>query len=256
MTILTDKVAIITGASSGIGKAAAKLFSQAGASVVLSGRRSEELADVVAEIKGAGGSAVSVTGDVRAESHAKKLVETAIEEFGGLDIAFNNVGSSGAMGAVTDLTLDGWDDTLRTNLTSAFLSAKHQLPALINRGGGALVFTSSFVGNTVGFPGMAAYAAAKAGLVGLVQTIAAEFGSRGVRANALLPGGTDTPSNAANLPGAASETRGFIEGLHALKRLARPEEIAQAALFLVSPAASFMTGAAVLADGGVSINRT
>lgn len=256
MTILTGKVAIITGASSGIGRAGAKLFSQAGASVVLSGRRSEELADVVTEIKGAGGSAVSVTGDVRDESHARKLVDTAIEEFGGLDIAFNNVGSSGAMGLVTDLTLDGWDDTLRTNLTSAFLSAKHQLPALINRGGGALVFTSSFVGNTVGFPGMAAYAAAKAGLMGLVQTIAAEFGSQGVRANALLPGGTDTPSNAANLPGAAPETRGYIEGLHALKRLARPEEIAQAALFLASPAASFMTGAAILADGGVSINRT
>uniref|UniRef100_UPI002FC8C8EC SDR family oxidoreductase n=1 Tax=Devosia sp. TaxID=1871048 RepID=UPI002FC8C8EC len=108
----------------------------------------------------------------------------------------------------------------------------------------------------VGFPGMAAYAASKAGLAGLAQVLAAEFGAQGVRANVLLPGGTDTPANHANAPGATPETRAFIEGLHALKRLGRPEELAQAALFLASDASSFMTGASMLVDGGVSITRT
>ena len=125
---------------------------------------------------------------------------------------------------------------------------------MLARGGGSLIFTSTFVGHTVGFPGMGAYAASKAGLVGLTQVIAAEFGAKGIRANALLPGGTDTPMGRAvsNTP----EMRAFVEGLHALKRLAEPQEIAQAALFLASDASSFVTGTALLADGGVSITRT
>ena len=116
--------------------------------------------------------------------------------------------------------------------------------------------TSSFVGYTVGFPGMSAYAAAKAGLVGLAQVIATEYGARGVRANAVLPGGTDTPSNVANAPGAAPETRAFVEGLHAVKRMATPMEIARAVLHLASDDSSFITGTALLVDGGVSIART
>jgi len=118
------------------------------------------------------------------------------------------------------------------------------------------MFTSSFVGNTIGFPGMAAYAASKAGLVGLTQALAVELGAKNIRVNAILPGGTDTPSNAANLPGAAEETRGFIERLHALKRLAQPKEIAQTVLHLASDASSFIAGVALLADGGVSISRS
>jgi NAD(P)-dependent dehydrogenase (short-subunit alcohol dehydrogenase family) len=125
---------------------------------------------------------------------------------------------------------------------------------MIERGGGSLVFTSSFVGHTVGFPGLAAYAAAKAGLVGLVQVLAAEFGAAGVRANAILPGGTNTPMAAAMID--TPETRAFIEGLFALKRMATPEEIARSVLHLASDAASFVTGTAFLVDGGVSINRT
>jgi NAD(P)-dependent dehydrogenase (short-subunit alcohol dehydrogenase family) len=121
------------------------------------------------------------------------------------------------------------------------------------RGRGSLIFTSTFVGHTVGFPGMGAYAAAKAGLIGLTQVIAAEFGPRGIRANALLCGGVDTPmgQSVANTP----EILAFVQGLHALKRIAQPEEIAQAALHLASDQSSFITGAALLVDGGVSINR-
>lgn len=154
------------------------------------------------------------------------------------------------------MPLSDWRDTVDTNLTSAFLGAKHQVPALVERGGGSLIFTSTFVGHTVGMPGMAAYAASKAGLIGLVQVLATEWGAKGVRANALLPGGTDTPANVANAPDANPETRAFVEGLHALKRMAKPQEIAKAALYLASDASSFVTGTAMQVDGGVSINRT
>jgi NAD(P)-dependent dehydrogenase (short-subunit alcohol dehydrogenase family) len=256
MAILNDKVAVITGASSGIGLAAAKLFAEEGAKVVVSARRQDELDVLVDQIEKAGGQAVAVAGDVRDDAHAKALVDTAVGRFGGLDIAYNNAGASGEMSPVPELSLQAWRDTIDTNLTSAFLGAKYQVPAMLDRGGGSILFTSSFVGNTVGFPGLGAYAAAKAGIVALAQTLAVEFGAKGIRANAILPGGTDTPANHANLPGAPEGTRDFVEGLHALKRMARPEEIARAALHLASDASSFITGAALLVDGGVSINRT
>ena len=256
MNVLADKVAVVTGASSGIGRATAKLFASEGAKVVVSARRQAELDALVGEIEAEGGQAIPVAGDVRSEQFAKDLVDAAVDGFGGLDIAYNNAGSLGAMGPIADVSFDAWRETLDTNLTSAFLGAKYQVPAMLSRGGGSLIFTSSFVGYTVGFSGMAAYAASKAGLIGLTQALAVELGTKNIRVNAILPGGTDTPSNAANLPGAAEDTRGFIERLHALKRLAQPEEIAQTVLHLASEASSFITGVALLVDGGVSINRS
>lgn len=252
MFALTDKVAIVTGASSGIGRATAKLFAAEGASLVIAARRKAELDLLADEIEEAGGSAVALAGDVRDEAYAKALVDLAVEKFGGLDIAFNNVGAVGQMGSISELSLDGWRETLDTNLTSAFLGAKYQVPAMIERGGGSLIFTSTFVGHTVGIPGMTSYAASKAGLIGLMQVLAAEYGPQGVRVNALLPGGTDTPAATFKTP----ESRAFVESLHALKRVAEPEEIARSALFLASDASSFTTGTALFADGGVSINRT
>lgn len=254
MTDLSGKTAIITGASSGIGRAAAVLFAQRGANVVLSGRRKDALDALVTDIRSESGRAEAVAGDTRDESHARDLVTCAVDRFGGLDIAFNNAGVLGEMGPADAISLEGWNDTLSINLTGAFLGAKHQIPAMLANGGGALIFTSSFVGQTVGMPGMAAYAASKAGLIGLTQVLAAEFGPRGIRANALLPGGTDTPmgESVADTP----ESRASVEGLHALKRIARPEEIAQTALHLASDAASFITGASIHVDGGVSICRT
>jgi NAD(P)-dependent dehydrogenase (short-subunit alcohol dehydrogenase family) len=254
MTTLQGKIAIVTGASSGIGRATARLFAREGAKVVVNARRAAELDALVAEVEEAGGHAVAVPGDVRDEALAKALVETAMGEFGGLDIAFNNAGDLGAMGPVAEMTLEGWRDTLDTNLTSAFLGARHQVPAMLERGGGSLIFTSTFVGYTVGMPGLAAYAAGKAGVIGLAKVLAAELGPKGIRVNAILPGGTDTPTGRVfiNTP----EIRAFVEGLHALKRLAEPEEIARSALYLASDASSFMTGTALLVDGGVSINRT
>lgn len=254
MTSLRGKVAIVTGASSGIGRAAALLFAREGAEVVVAARRRQALEQLVAEIAAEGGAAVARAGDIRDESCAKALVAMAVETYGGLDIAFNNAGTLGEMGPATDITLEGWRDTLDTNLTGAFIGAKHQLHAMKARGGGSLIFNSTFVGHTAGMPGMAAYAASKAGLVGLTQVLAAEYGADGIRVNAILPGGTDTPMGrtVADTPEAAA----FVENLHALKRTATPEEIARSVLYLASDASSFMTGTAMLVDGGVSICRT
>jgi len=254
MQVLADKVAIVTGASSGIGRAMALLFAQEGASVVVNARQQAGLDAVVAQIEKVGGRAIAVAGNVRDEAVAKSLVATAVSRFGGLDVAFNNAGALGELGSVVDMPLGNWREVLDVNLTGAFLAAKYQVPAMLERGGGSLIFTSTFVGYTVGMPGMTAYAASKAGLIGLTQVIAAEFGAQRIRANAILPGGTDTPMGRsfANTP----ETIAFVESLHALKRMARPEEIAHSVLYLASDASSFTTGTAMLVDGGVSISRT
>lgn len=210
---MTGKTIIVTGASSGIGEAAAKLLAKAGANVVLGARRAELLDQHVQAITTHGG----ITGD---------------------------------LGPIPGMDSATWHRVMAVNLTSAFYAAKHQVPPMLARGGGSIVFTSSFVGHTIGLPGMGAYAASKAGLIGLTQVLAAEHGAAGLRANALLPGGTQTPM--------AGDDAGFhevVRNLHALKRMASPDEIARAAIFLLSEASSFITGTAMLADGGNSINK-
>lgn len=253
---LEHKVAIVTGASSGIGRATALLFAREGAKAVVTARRRAELDDLVDQIEQAGGTAVAVDGDVRDEGLAKTLVDTAVDRFGGLDIAFNNAGVVGEQMPTHELSLTDWHNILDVNLTAAFLGVKYQVPAMLSRGAGSILITSSFVGYTVGMPGMAAYAAAKAGTIGLTKALAAEHGAAAIRVNAILPGGTDTPASITNAPDATPETLAFVEGMHAVKRLATPEEIAQSALYLASDASSFVTGTALLVDGGVSINRT
>jgi NAD(P)-dependent dehydrogenase (short-subunit alcohol dehydrogenase family) len=254
MRALTNKIAIITGASSGIGRAAAKLFAEEGARLIVAARRKEELDKLVAEIAAMGGEAIACPGDVKDEDLHRHLAETAQRAFGGLDIAFNNAGTLGEMGPTPQISLAGWKDALDINLTSAFLATKHQIPLMLDRGGGSLIFTSTFVGYSAGMPGVASYAAGKAGLIGLTQALAAEFGPKNIRVNALLPGGTDTAMAQAMI--GTPEGRRVVEGMHALKRIATPEEIAKSALYLASDASSFTTGTAMLVDGGVSINRT
>ncbi|MGC0155720.1 SDR family oxidoreductase [Chromobacterium vaccinii] len=253
MQLLQGKTAIVTGASAGIGRCAALLFARHGAKVVAVARRAGLLDELAAEIAATGGQAAVLAGDAADEDCAREMVALAQHRFGGLDIAFNNAGSLGTPGPLPALTRSDWQHTLDGNLTSAFLCAKHQIPALLLGRRPSLIFTSSFVGHAAGFPGMAAYAAAKAGLVGLTRALAAEYSPHGLRVNALLPGGVDTEMGRAAAP--TPEQQAFVGGLHALKRLADPEEIAASALYLASDLSSFVTGSALLADGGVSASR-
>jgi NAD(P)-dependent dehydrogenase (short-subunit alcohol dehydrogenase family) len=250
---LESKTIIITGASSGIGSAAASLFADEGANRVLGARRSEALEARVAQIVGSRGKAVFLAGDVKDEGYAEALVELALAEFGGLDGAFNNAGIVGEMSSVSDMGVDNWNEVLAVNQTAAFFAAKAQIPAMKKRGGGSIVFTSSFVGfSNAGMPGMGAYAASKAGLIGLTQSLASDHAVDGIRVNALLPGGTVTPAGGEGNPAAME----FISSLHPMKRMASPKEIAQAALFLLSDRSSFMTGSPMIADGGMSVRLT
>lgn len=253
MKSLQDKVAIITGASSGIGYATAKLFAKEGAKLVVGARRQRELDQLVEEITKSDGKIVALAGDVKDEAFAQKLVELAKRQFGGLDIAFNNAGIMGTLAPAQQISLADWEETLRVNLTGAFLSAKYQVPAMLERGRGSIVFTSTFVGHTVGFPNTAAYAASKAGLIGLTQVLAAELAAKKIRVNALLPGGVDTPMG--RTVASTPEVFAYIQSLHAMKRISTPEEIAHSVLYLASDASSFTTGISLLADGGLSISR-
>ncbi|GAU85390.1 3-oxoacyl-acyl-carrier protein reductase [Bosea sp. BIWAKO-01] len=191
-----------------------------------------------------------LAGDVRDGDYASALVALALKEFGHLDGAFNNAGIVGDMVPVAEMGMANWNDVIAVNLTSAFLAAKAQIPVMKESGHGSIVFTSSFVGfSNGGLPGMAAYAASKAGMIGLMQSLASEHAADGIRVNALLPGGTITPSGGEGQPAVLD----FVANLHPMKRMARSEEIAQAALFLLSDRSSFVTGSPMLVDGGISV---
>lgn len=245
---LKDKTIIITGASSGIGAAAALLFAEEGANVVLGARRKAELEALADQIRQNGGNAAVLAGDVTDEDYSQALVDIAESEFSGLDGAFNNAGIVGEMVSVPKMDNANWHNVIATNLTSAYFNAKYQIPAMEKRGGGSIVFTSSFVGfSNSGMPGMAAYAAAKAGVIGMTLSLAGEHGPNGIRVNALLPGSIKTA-----MSGDDPEIHKFLDSLHPLKRMGEAKEIAQSALFLLSDRASFVTGSHVNADGGIS----
>ncbi|WEZ83641.1 SDR family oxidoreductase [Rhizobium sp. 32-5/1] len=254
MDRLNNKVAIVTGASAGIGRATAKLFAAEGAKLVVGARRQSELDILVAEIEEAGGKAVALAGDVRSEDYARGLVALAVDTYGRLDIAFNNAGTLGEAGPSTGVSEAGWSDAIAINLTGSFLGAKHQIAEMVKHGGGSVIFTSTFVGYSFAFPGVAAYAASKSGLIGLTQALAAEFGPQSIRVNAILPGAVDT-----DMYREMNDTDGkqaFVTSLHALKRVATADELARSVLYLASDDSTFVTGIASLVDGGASITRT
>jgi NAD(P)-dependent dehydrogenase (short-subunit alcohol dehydrogenase family) len=251
---LSGKVAVITGASAGIGRATAKLFAAEGAKVIVGARRQVELDSLVAEIESDGGKAEALAGDVRSEDYNKALVALAVKRFGKLDVAFNNAGVLGEAGPSTGVSEAGFSEAIAINLTASFLGAKHQIDEMVKHGSGSVIFTSTFVGHSFAFPGVAAYAASKSGLIGLTQALAAEFGPQNIRVNAILPGAVDTGMYREMNDTADKQV--FITNLHALKRVATPEELARSVLYLASDDSSFVTGTASLVDGGASITRT
>ena len=246
---LAGKTIIITGASSGIGEAAAQLFAEEGANVVLGARRGDVLEDLAARIASQGGQVTALAGDVRDAAYAEELVGHAKEQFGGLDGAFNNAGMMGELAPVETMDEHEWHKVIDTNLTSAFLAAKYQIPALKHRGGGAIVYTSSFVGySNAGLPGMAAYAASKAGMVGLTQSLAAQHGAEGIRVNAIQAGTTDTEIHARS----GNPDRPAKVALRVpLGRVATAEDIAHSVVWLASDEASYASGAILKMGGGL-----
>jgi NAD(P)-dependent dehydrogenase (short-subunit alcohol dehydrogenase family) len=248
---LEGKVALITGASQGIGAATARLFAQAGATVVLASRNEEELAHNVAEIKAHGGEAMSVITDVTHAASVETVIKRTVDAYGRLDVAVNNAGTGGGNTPLIEVTEELFVRVIATNLKGVFLGMKYEIPAMLAVGGGAIVNLSSTVG-LVGFggsgAGIAPYIASKHGVVGLTKAAALEYARQHVRVNAVAPGTTLTSVNERWL--ADEQTRQRITSGIPLGRVADPSEVAEAILWLCSDAASYVTGVTLPVDGG------
>jgi len=248
---LKGKVALITGASSGMGRSAAILFAKEGAKVIVNYAHSPEKAnDVVDFIKKYGGEAVAIGADISSEEDVVKLVEKAIAKFGRIDILYNNAGIE----LQKPLILTGekeWEDVLNTNLKGVFLCSKHIIMHMIQSGGGSIINTASVAG-LAGMPNLGAYSASKGGVISLTRTLAVEYAKDKIRVNCICPGAIDTPMLRRFIE-ASPDKKAMEEQLasmHPLGRIGTPEDVANVAMFLASDESSFMTGAIIPVDGG------
>lgn len=245
--MLKDKVALVTGASSGIGRAIALAWAREGARVVVSDMNVAGGEETALQARAWGREALFVAADVSRPEDCRALVEQTMAHFGRLDVACNNAGVSGASMPLADYPLDDWARVLGINLSGVFYGMKYQIPAMLQGGGGAIVNMASILG-AVGFAGSAAYTAAKHGVVGLTQTAALEYSAQGVRVNAVGPGFIHTPMIGKFEDDPA--TNAMLVAAHPIGRLGRAEEVAELVTWLASERASFVTGAYYPIDGG------
>ncbi len=242
------KIALVTGGGSGIGRATALVFAREGAKVVVTDVVVEGGEETVRLIKAAGGEALFVKADMAKAAEVEVMVNKAVATYGRLDCAHNNAGIEGAMGTTTDYTEQDWDRVIRINLTGVWLCMKYEISQMLKQGGGAIVNTASGAG-LVGVPRMPAYVASKHGVVGLTKTAALEYAKSGIRVNAVCPGVIQTPM----VERVTGRRPGMVERMVAAEpigRMGRPEEIAEAVVWLCSDAASFVTGLPMAVDGG------
>jgi NAD(P)-dependent dehydrogenase (short-subunit alcohol dehydrogenase family) len=247
---LAGKVALITGGTSGMGRATAMLFAQEGARVAITGRNEARGREVVAEIEQAGGTAIFVRSDVRFAGDCRRAVEETLQAFGRLDILFNNAGVLYA-NTVLDCTEEEWDLTLDTNLKGTYLMSKFALPAMIAQGNGVIINNASGWG-LVGGDAAAAYCASKGGVVLLTKAMAIDHARQGIRVNCVCPGDVDTPMLPEDAQRRGMEWEEYVTSAadRPMGRIGKPEEIAKAVLFLASDDSSFVTGAVLAVDGG------
>lgn len=246
MNELRDKVVIVTGGSSGIGREIALLYAEEGVNVVITGRNEKEGENVVGEITGKGGKAIFIRADVAVPDNSEAVVEQTVKQFGGLHIACNNAGIGGPLAPTGEYPVDGWDKVIAINLSGVFYGMRYQIPAILESKGGCIINMASILG-MVGAKNSPAYVAAKHGVVGLTQAAALEYADQGLRINAVGPGYIKTPLVTESLGKNALDA---LVALHPIGRLGEASEIAQAVLWLSSPQSSFVTGAFFPIDGG------
>ena len=241
-------VVLITGALTGIGRAAAEIFAREGAHVVVSGRKDKEGQELAAELQALGAEAIFVRTDVRKDEEVRDLVDQTVKRFGRLDIAVNNAGTEGLRGLVTEQTAESYAATFDTNVLGVLLSMKHELRVMLPQGSGSIVNVSSAYGS-VGAAGASVYVASKHAVEGLTKSAALEVAGTGVRVNVVAPGTTDTGmlTRFTN----TDENKAALVSTVPVKRLAKPKEIAHVIVFVASANASYMTGASIPVDGGM-----
>jgi NAD(P)-dependent dehydrogenase (short-subunit alcohol dehydrogenase family) len=253
MSEMKNKVALVTGASSGIGRATGEAFAARGAKVVLAARREAELAGLVREIESRGGKATSIKTDVSDTKDVERMVAHAIETYGRLDYAVNNAAIEGKIAGITEMSEEDWDRVLDINLKGTFLCLQHEARAMLSGDHGGAIVNVGSINSFLGFPGGFAYSASKHGLIGLTSSVSAELAPQGIRVNLVCPGIIDTPMHRRGRAVLGDEIYdGVLKSVH-VRRAGRPEEIAQSIVFLCSDEASYITGTTLTPDGGFTL---